>query len=133
MLRLYFGNITRIISTLLILTSWGFIIRLFTYNNSDISWEKVFLFLFSIGLIMSICSGTRDLIGTPNGFPTSGLVFKMLCILGVLGVVIVIIALISKIFKSTIIFHYGSYILIAIIVVKTVLVEYRRIALFLNI
>mgnify|MGYP006918102633 FL=1 len=83
--------------------------------------------MFAMGLLMSIMSGTRDAIGTPNGFPTKGTLFITLCVFGIIGFIVAVVGLLSKLGKSNVVFHYGSYILIAVIIIKTLLVEGRRI------
>ncbi|MFV0393137.1 MAG: hypothetical protein ACK5LC_01890, partial [Coprobacillaceae bacterium] len=85
MIQLYFGNMIRSISTVLIITSFTYICYIIKNHNTYNQWGKTFIILFVIGLLMSIISGTRDAIGTPNGFPTQGALFIILGALGVFG------------------------------------------------
>jgi len=132
MLNLYFSSVPSIISTVLILGAACFIIYVLKNHMDHRYWGRIFIVLFVMGLLMSIMSGTRDAIGTPNGFPTQGILFITLCVLGILGFIVLIIGLLSKLGKSNVVFHYGSYILIAIIIIKTLLVEGKRIITFLS-
>lgn len=127
MLGLYFGSLAHIISTVLIVGSICFSIYIVKNGKVHKHWGRTFFILFVIGLLMSIFSGTRDAIGTPGGFPTNGALFVILCALGILGFIIGLIALLSKLGKTNTVFRYGSYILIVIIIIKTVLVESIRI------
>lgn len=127
MLGLYFSSLTHIISTALIVGVICFGFYILKNHKGHKHWERTFFILFVTGLLMSIASGTRDAIGIPGGFPTNGTLFIVLCALGVLGFIVGLIALLSKLGKTNIVFHYGSYILIAIIIIKTILVESTRI------
>lgn len=131
-LNLYFGTVSRIISTVLIIVAACLIAYVIKNHDDYQYWDRTFYILFAMGLFMSIMSGTRDAIGTPDGFPTEGTLFIALCVLGVMGFVIVFVGLLSKLGKSNMVFHYGSYILMAIIVIKTWLVEGKRIIEFLS-
>ncbi|MGL9730348.1 hypothetical protein IGI44_003766 [Enterococcus sp. DIV0756] len=131
MIDLYFGTAICIFSTILILGSFALIVFVVRNRKNYRYWGRTFAAFFVIGLLMSIISGTRDMIGSSDGFPTSGTIFIVLCGLGVLGFIVALAGLISKIAKTNVVFHYGSYILMAIIIVKTILVESNRIiALF---
>lgn len=130
MIHLYFGSISRVLSSGLILSAVIFMV--YTFSQREIQWGRTFTVLFFLGLFLSIMSGTRDGIGTAGGFPTQGKLFIALCGLGILGFIVGIAALLSKFFNTTIIFQYGSYLLMAVIVVKTFLVEAYRISQLLK-
>lgn len=132
MLGLYLGSTVRIISTVLIIGAFFFITYILKNRKEYRYWGRTFLILFIMGLFMSIISGTRDEIGTVGGFPTQGILFIILCALGILGFVLGLIALLSKLSKTNAVFHYGSYLLILIIIIKTVLVETTRIIAYLS-
>lgn len=130
MFQLYFGSISRVLSSSLILSAVIFMI--YTFSQKEIPWGRTFTVLFLLGLFLSILSGTRDGIGTDGGFPTQGKLFVILCGLGILGFVAGIAALLSKFFNTTVVFQYGSYLLMVVIVVKTFLVEAYRISQLLK-
>lgn len=127
MFDLYFSSVTHIISTCLIVCAAAIIIYVLRNLKDYNYWGRTFIILFFLGLLMSMMSGTRDAIGTEGGFPTQGTLFIVLCGLGVLGFIIGVAALISNIFHTNVIFHYGSFILMLIVIIKTVLVEGQRI------
>jgi len=130
--ELFFGGTFHIISFALIIGAACFITYVVKNRATYRHWEKAFYIMFTLGLFMSIAAGTRDSIGTADGFPTEGALFITLCALGVLGFIILIIGLLSKLSKSKTVFRYGTYVLMAIIVVKTLLVQGKRVIEFLQ-
>lgn len=132
MIKLFFGGVTNTISSALIVAIAGFMVYILKNRGSYEHWGKAFLVFLIFGTFMSAMSGTRDGIGSPEGFPTQGKLFISLCMLGGAGFLTGLIALITKFTKMTGFFKYGCYILMAIIVVKTILVESNRIINYLK-
>ena len=128
MLGLYFGSVVSTISTCAILVFAGYSIRIIQAGNSYTHWGKALVFFLVLGTFMSAMSGTRDGIGGTDGFPTKGTLFITLCALGGTGFIVGLVALITKLTHAHKFFRIGTYILMGIILVKTVLVEAHRIS-----
>lgn len=132
MLKLFFGGVTNTISSVSILVIAGYMVYILKNREAYEHWGVALLIFLIFGTFMSAMSGTRDGIGTPGGFPTQGKLFISLCLLGGAGFLTGLIALITKFTKITGFFKYGCYILMLIIVVKTILVEGNRIIKYLK-
>lgn len=130
MLKLYFGNTTSIISTILVIVFailFGFVV----VKKDVIShWGLLVLAIFFIGLFMSIMSGTRDGIAGPTPlFPASGWISIALSIGGALAFLMAIISLFKR---SQDFWQLSFYILSGIIIAKTILVEVARIIMLIK-
>lgn len=133
MKTLYFGSIVSSITSLAIVSFIIFSVSVFLNRRTFTNWGGAFIFMLILGVFLSAMSGTRDGIGTPNGFPTVGTLFVVLCILGGLGFLIGGVALIFKIKGSSTFYLVGYYMLTAIIIIKMLLVEVNRISDYLKI
>jgi O-antigen ligase len=130
MLKLYFGNVNSIISTLLIVV-FGLIFWQVIERRSTITkWGLLVLVLFFLGLAMSIMSGMKDGMGTATSLiPDKTLMMNVLCILGGLAMLAGIIALFIR---RQAFWQISFYALSAIIIVKTLLTEGYRIMHYLK-
>jgi hypothetical protein len=130
MLKLYFSTVPSIISTALIIV-FAVIFSLVSGRRASIAhWGLLSLLLFFIGLAMSIMSGFKDGVGSSAAvIPPSNPVSVILSILGGLAFVAGIAMLI---FRRQDFWQFGFYALSAIIIVKTVMVEFVRIAQYIK-
>ncbi len=124
MLKLYFGNNLRRISTLLIFL----FIALFTYvlqtQTETSRWGFPVFLMFALGLSMSIVSGLRDDMGKPESLiPVKHKVMTTLSLLGGLAFLVAILALF---YRKQDFLELCFYALSAIIIVKVVVTEGYR-------
>lgn len=130
MLKLYFGSISSIISSLQIIF-FGVFFWLVTERRATISkWGILVLIVFFFGLFMSMMGGMKDGMGTPASLiPQKHWVMAALCILGGLA----FIAGIAAIFiRRQIYWQVSFYLLSAIILLKVVVTEGYRIYTYLK-
>ncbi len=127
-MKLYFGNVSTIISTILIL---GFVIlfSIVFVNRASINhWGFLVLSMFILGLAMSIFSGIKDGVGTPNMLiPAKGWVMTTLTLLGILAFALGVVMLFVR--KQSF-WQFRFYALSADIIFKTIIVEIFRIIAF---
>jgi hypothetical protein len=130
MLKLYFGNVFSIISFILIL---GFVVLfcIVTVNRSNINyWGVLVLCLFFLGLAMSILSGFKDGVGTPNMlFSAKSWTTITLTILGIAAIVLGVIMIFVR---TQSFWQFGFYALSADIIIKTLIVEISRVILYIR-
>lgn len=125
MLKMYFGSVSSIVSTILII-GFGILIWQVMERRATISkWGLLVLILFFMGLFMSMMSGMKDGMGTVTSIiPMKHWVMALLCILGGLAFLIGITAIIIR--KQTF-WQFNFYLLSAIIIVKILVTEGYRI------
>lgn len=130
MLKLYFSDVSTIISTVLII-GFGVFFGIVTGKRNNIShWGILVLVLFFVGLAMSMMSGMKDNISTPSALiPNKHWAMTLLSILGGLAFVVGIIMLIIR---RQNFWQFGFYMLSAIIIAKTVMVEVYRIIMYIR-
>jgi hypothetical protein len=130
MFKLYFSSVTAIISTILIV---GFAILFSLVNMKRISinhWGVLVICIFFLGLLMSIMSGLKDNINTAAAaIPANSWLMTVLSILGVLAFIVGIAAIIIR--KQNV-WQVEFYVLSAIILVKTVVVEVYRVITYIK-
>lgn len=130
MIKLYFGNVTTIISTLTIIGFAIFFGYTIARRESINNWGLLVLVLFFIGLFMSIMSGSKDGMGTSASiFAVGGPIFIMLSILGGLAF---LIAIATIFIKKQDFWQVSFYAISTIIIIKTIVVEVSRIILMLK-
>lgn len=129
MLKLYFGSVSSMISTVLILVFAVFFGVVMTRRSSITHWGILVLLVFMTGLFMSIMSGTKDGIGSASSvIPSNHWSMAALCILGGLSFLIAIIALFVR---RQDFWQICFYTLSAVIIIKILLTEgYRVYSLF---
>jgi hypothetical protein len=130
MLKLYFSKTTDVISLVLII---GFAIFFGIVNarrEGIEGWGKLVVVVFFVGLFMSIMSGMRDGMSTPSAvFPNNNWACILLSILGGLAF---LFGIVSIIIRKQNFWQVSFYMLSLIIIVKTLVVEIYRIALYIK-
>ncbi len=129
-MKLYFSNLSNIISTVLILGFGVFFCIVYAKRGNISHWGLLVACLFFLGLLMSIMSGMKDNISTATALiPAGSWLMTVLSVLGALGFVIAIAALI---FRKQNVWQFEFYLLSAVILLKTVMVELYRILQLLH-
>ena len=130
MLKLYFGNVSTTVSTLLALV-FAVFFSLVTKNRANIThWGILTLVMFFLGLAMSMMSGMKDGMGTAAAvFPNKHWVTIVLSILGGLGFLAGLLALIRR---NQDFWQTSFYLLSSIIILKVLMTETFRIIQYLN-
>lgn len=130
MLKLYFGSISSIISSLQIVF-FGVFFWLVTERRTNISkWGILVLIVFFFGLFMSMMGGMKDGMGTPvSVIPEKHWAMAVLCILGGLAFLAGIAAIIIR---KQMYWQISFYLLSAIIILKVVVTEGYRIYTYLK-
>jgi hypothetical protein len=130
MLKLYFSSFPSILSTVLIV-GFGVFFSLVSARRGSINhWGVLVICVFFLGFLMSLMSGFKDGVNTSSALiPPKSLMMTVLTILGALAFVVGIAALIIR--KQNI-WQIEFYLLSAIILIKTVLVEVYRIFAFIR-
>lgn len=130
MLKLYFSNISSIISSVLIVVFAVLLGMATARRNSVDNWGALVLCLFFMGLMMSIVSGTKDKVGTLTAlFPINNWAFIVLSILGALAFIVEIIMIFIR--KQDF-WQFGFYMLSVIILIKIIIVEGIRIITYIK-
>lgn len=125
MLKLYFGNSSTIISTLLIIVFGMFFGMVMAKRSTITHWGILVLLMFFLGLFMSMMSGMKDGMGTASSIiPMNHWTMTVLCVLGGLAFLIAIVTLFVR--KQDF-WQISFYILSSIIIVKVLLTEGIRI------
>lgn len=125
MIKLFFGNTASIISTVLMAVFALFFGLVLQRRTVIIHWGILVLFLFVLGLCMSVISGIKDKTGTPlTLIPAGHWVMTALCILGGLSFLTGMAALFIR--KQSF-WQIGFFTLSAIIIIKIILTESFRI------
>lgn len=126
MIKLYFGSVPSILSTLFIVAFAVFFGWVTARRASIGNWGTLVLVLFIFGLLMSFMSGTKDGIATEASvIPMGHWVMAALCILGGLAFLAGIIALFVRRQEF---WQVSFYLLSGIVIAKTLLTEGFRIA-----
>lgn len=129
-MKLYYSTLPSIISTVLIIGFGAFFCIVNARRGNISHWGTIVLCMFLLGLLMSIMSGMKDYINTASAvIPTNSWMMKVLSILGALAFAVGIAAIILR--KQTI-WQVEFYVLSAIILVKTVIVEVSRILAYIR-
>lgn len=130
MLKLYFGSIHATISTLLFVAFVLFFAIVTTRRTEINHWGLLTLFMFILGLLMSMMSGMKDGMGSPASIiPNKHWVMTALCVLGGLAFLSGLLALIIR---NQTFWQISFYLLSAIIILKVLLTEVYRIVHYLN-
>ena len=132
MIKLYFGNVPSILSTILFLVFVVFFIRTMKKTDGDRKWKKASIITVLMGTAMSALSGIKDSVADAMAvsFEEMNLPLAILCALGGIALLMGVVAVICK--KDKI--NKGIfYALSMIIIVKTIIVEVLRIADYLAI
>lgn len=129
MLKLYFGNVTSIISTILFIVFGVIFCQVMARRNIITKWGLLVLLLFFLGLFMSFMSGMKDQVGGPASIiPANHWMMMVLCILGGIAMLIGIITLFIR---RQAFWQISFYILSFLIIGKTLLTEgYRLVDYF---
>ena len=127
MLKLYFGNVPCILSTVVFLLFSAFFIITVKKPEGEKKWKKAAVITVIIGLLMSALSGIKDSSAEKMAvsFKQMNLPLAVLCILGVTAV---ISGAAAKIYKKEKVNKAIFFILSFIIFAKTAIVEILRIA-----
>ena len=132
MIKLYFGNVPSILSTILFLVFVVFFIRTMKKTDGDRKWKKASIITVLMGTAMSALSGIKDSVADAMAvsFEQMNPPLAILCALGGIALLIGVVAAFCK--KEKI--NKGLfYALSMIIIVKTIIVEVLRIADYLAI
>lgn len=129
MIKLYFGNTLSIISTILVVLFILIFVFVSTRQSSISHWGLLVLLILILGLSMSIISGVRDGIGTPNSMISSQHI--VMTVLSVLGGLAFLIGLIALFYRKQEFWQIGFYMLSAIIIIKVIVTEGFRIIHYL--
>ena len=132
MIKLYFGNVPSILSTILFLVFVVFFIRTMKKTDGDRKWKKASIITVLMGTAMSALSGIKDSVADAMAvsFEQMNPPLAILCALGGIALLIGVVAAFCK--KEKI--NKGLfYALSMIIIVKTFIVEVLRIADYLAI
>ncbi|MBO4910169.1 MAG: hypothetical protein J5476_12905 [Lachnospiraceae bacterium] len=127
MIKLYFGNVPNILSTILFLIFVVFFIRTMKKMDGEKKWKKAAIITVLMGTAMSALSGIKDSLSATMAvsFEEMNLPLAILCALGGIALLMGVVAVICK--KDKI--NKGIfYALSMIIIVKTIIVEVLRIA-----
>ena len=130
MIKLYFGNVPSILSTILFLVFVVFFIRTMKKTDGDRKWKKASIITVLMGTAMSALSGIKDSVADAMAvsFEQMNPPLAILCALGGIALLIGVVAAFCK--KEKI--NKGLfYALSMIIIVKTIIVEVLRIADYL--
>ena len=127
MIKLYFGNVPSILSTILFMAYVVFFIRTVKKTDGDRKWKKAAIITVLIGTAMSALSGIKDSLSDTMAvsFEQMNPPLAILCALGGMALLIGVAAIFCK--KEKInkgLFYALSFIIIA----KTIMVEVLRIA-----
>lgn len=130
MIKLYFGSIFSVISTLL-LAAFVVFFCIVTSRRAEIThWGILTLCMFFLGLFMSMMSGMKDGMGSPTSvIPVKHWVMTVLCVLGGLAFLSGLAALIIR---KQAFWQLSFYLLSAIIIVKVLVTEAYRIIHYLG-
>ena len=130
MIKLYFGNVPSVLSTIMFLIFVAFFIRTMKKTNEDRKWKKASLITVLMGTAMSALSGIKDSVADTMAVSFEHMNFP-LAILCTLGGVAVLLGIITAFCRKEMINRGIFYSLSFIILVKTVVVEILRIKEYL--
>lgn len=126
MLKLYFGNIPTILSTVTIIGFGLFFKDVITKDVNLVDWKKVALLLLLLGFIMSAMGGAKDYSGGEPAIefvPTN----MIMIALSVLGVLAILLGVVSLFVRNESFYRFTFYGLSSIIIIKVLIVEFTRI------
>jgi hypothetical protein len=130
MLKLYFGNVPTIISTLLAAAFAVFFALVTAHRASITNWGILTLVVFFLGLAMSILSGVKDGVGTiASIIPAKHWV---MIVLSILGGLCFLSGLLAIIIRNRAFWQVSFYLLSSLIIVKVLLTESFRIVEYLS-
>ena len=132
MIKLFFGNVPSILSTILFLVFVVFFIKTMKKTDGEKKWKKAAIITVLMGTAMSALSGIKDSVADMMtvSFEQMNPPLAILCALGGIALLIGVVAAFSK--KEKInkgLFYTLSFIIIA----KTIIVEALRITAFIAI
>lgn len=131
MIKLYFGSIPSILSTILFFVFIWFFIYIIKKPESNKKWKKAAIITVLMGTAMSAFSGIKDTLAEKAAvsFENMNPSLAILCLLGVIALISGIAAgFCKKENVNKIIFFSLSFIILA----KTVIVEILRIVTYLG-
>ena len=131
MIKLYFGNVPSILSTILFLFFVAFFIRTMKKNDGDRKWKKAAIITVLMGTAMSALSGIKDSVADTMAvsFEQMNTPLAILCALGGMAMIMGVVAAFCK--KEKI--NKGLFCTLSfIIIAKTIVVEVLRIADYLR-
>ena len=98
MIKLYFGNVPNILSTLLFVFFIVFFVKMLKKPESDKKWKKAAILTVLMGTAMSALSGIKDTFADTMAvsFEQMNINLAILCILGVIAVILGVVAAICK-------------------------------------
>ena len=129
MIKLYFGNVPSVLSTILFLVFVAFFIKTLKKTDGEKKWKKAAIITVLMGTAMSALSGLKDSSADPMAisFEQMNLTLAILCALGGMALLMGVVAVFCKKEK----FNKGLfYALSLIILAKTIVVEALRIAVY---
>ena len=131
MIKLYFGSVPCILSTILFLVFVVFFILTMKKPDSARKWKKAAIITVLMGTAMSAASGIKDTFGDVMAvsFGQMNPPLAILCALGGMAVLMGIVAAFCRKEKINKVIFYS---LSTIIIVKTIVVEVLRIATYLG-
>ena len=132
MIKLYFGNVPNILSTILFLIFVVFFIRTMKKMDGEKKWKKAAIITVVMGTAMSALSGIKDSCADTMAvsFEQMNLPLAILCVLGGMALLMGIVAIICK--KEKI--NKGIFFALSLIIIaKTIVVEVLRIIDYLGI
>ena len=132
MIKLYFGNVPSILSTILFLVFVVFFIKTMKKTDGEKKWKKAAIITVLMGTAMSALSGIKDSVADTMAvsFEQMNPPLAILCALGGIALLIGVVAAFCK--KEKInkgLFYTLSFIIIA----KTIIVEALRITAYIGI
>ena len=132
MIKLYFGNVPSVLSTILFLVFVVFFIKTLKKTDGEKKWKKAAIITVLMGIAMSALSGIKDSVADTMAvsFEQMNTPLAILCALGGAALIIGVVAAFCK--KEKInkgLFYALSFIIIA----KTIVVEVLRIADYLRV
>jgi hypothetical protein len=128
--ELFFADVFTVISTAL---AFGFIVFFssIVINNKQIEHWGWFVFLMLLlGLAMSIMSGMKDHVGTPEAIFSAG--SKVILMSSILGGLAFLVGILSLIIRKQDFWRIAFFAVSGIIIIKILLVETSRIIIHLR-
>ena len=98
MIKLYFGNVPSILSTIMFLVFVAFFIRTMKKTGGDMKWKKVAIITVLMGTAMSALSGIKDSVADTMAvsFEQMNTPLVILCALGGMALIMGVVAAFCK-------------------------------------
>ncbi len=130
MIKLYFGNVPSILSTLLFLAFILFFIKTIKKDESNKKWKKAAILTVLMGTAMSMLSGIKDCFGDSMAVSFEQMNLS-LAVLSAMGGMALLIGLVAVFCKKEKVNKVLFFTLCFIIIAKTFIVEILRISDYL--